>query len=197
MTAAMNKPFSQACENNKQPILDIIQPLFEPCRSILEIGSGTGQHAVHFARAMPQLRWQCADQAEYLAGISQWLEESQLTNLLPVQEFEVNTSAWPKGEFDAVYSANTLHIMSWNAVQRLFDRLAEEMPADSLLVIYGPFNYNGAYTSESNASFDQWLKARDMQSGIRDFEAVTLLASVAGYELLDDHTMPAKNLLLC
>ncbi|MBD2857640.1 DUF938 domain-containing protein [Spongiibacter sp. KMU-158] len=191
------KPFSQACENNKQPILDVIRPLFQGSKSILEIGSGTGQHAVFFAEAMPHLQWQCADQAEYLAGIQQWLDDASLANISAPQTFEVNSSAWPSGNFDGVFSANTLHIMSWASVQVLFQRLGENMPEDSLLAIYGPFNYQGKFTSDSNAQFDQWLKSRDPQSGIRDFEAVCEQAETAGYSLLNDHAMPANNRLLC
>lgn len=193
----MNKPFSQACENNQQPILDIIGPLFKSSRNILEIGSGTGQHAVFFAKAMPHLQWQCADQAEYLPGIQQWLAEAALSNVGEPVIFEVNHSPWPEGEFDGVFSANTLHIMSWESVLRLFKRLGQHMPEQSRLAIYGPFNYGGHYTSDSNARFDQWLKARDPLSGIRDFEAVVELASQAGYALLDDRAMPANNRLLC
>ncbi len=192
----MQKPFSQACENNKAPILAIIKPLFQDRQSILEIGSGTGQHAVFFSAAMPHLRWQCADQAEYLPGINQWLQEANSAQLATPVEFEVNASPWPAGEFDAVFSANTLHIMSWPSVQRLFKRLGEQLPEDSLLCVYGPFNYEGEFTSDSNAQFDLWLKSRDPASGIRDFEAVNQLASDAGYELLSDNAMPANNRLL-
>ncbi|MGB1905954.1 MAG: DUF938 domain-containing protein [Spongiibacter sp.] len=191
----MEKPFSQACENNKTPILEQLLPALQDSRSVLEIGSGTGQHAVHFAAAMPHLQWQCCDQRPYLDGIRQWIADSHLSNLLPPQEFEVNHSPWPSGEFDTVYSANTLHIMSWPSVERLFARLAEQ-PGITRLCIYGPFNYHGDFTSDSNASFDRWLKDRDPLSGIRDMEAVNALAAEAGYTLHRDYAMPANNRLV-
>lgn len=191
----MEKPFSQACENNKGPILDHLRSTLQHSRSVMEIGSGTGQHAVHFAAALPHLQWQCCDQAPYLEGIRRWIVDSALPNLPPPQEFEVNRSPWPKGDFDALYSANTLHIMDWPSVVRLFARLSLQGDIKQLC-IYGPFNYRGEYTSASNAQFDQSLKARDPGSGIRDFEAVDALAVEAGFTLRHDHAMPANNRLL-
>ncbi len=192
----MEKPYSQACENNKQPIFNALQTLLGDVNSVLEVGSGTGQHAVHFARQWPQLRWQCCDQADYLPGIRQWLDEAKLNNLPPPQCFEINSSPWPEGEFQALYSANTLHIMSWSSVQRLFARIADEGQQLQWLWFYGPFNYGGKYTSASNAQFDQWLKSRDPQSGIRDAEAVNTLAENAGFRLHSDCALPANNRLL-
>ncbi|MBM7424521.1 DUF938 domain-containing protein [Spongiibacter marinus] len=192
----MQKPYSQACENNKLPIFSTLQPILNTLKSVVEIGSGTGQHAVHVARLHPQLQWQCCDQAEYLPGIQQWLDEAKLDNLPAPQPFEVNSSPWPSGDFQALYSANTLHIMSWASVERLFARIAEHGADLQWLFIYGPFNYLGQFTSASNAEFDQWLKSRDPMSGIRDAEAVSGLAAKAGFALHSDCEMPANNRLL-
>lgn len=192
----MNKPFSQACENNKRPILEVLIDAFADRRRVLEIGSGTGQHAVYFAEEMPQLQWQASDIKEHLAGIEQWRAAAGLANLPPAVEFDVNSGRWPCADVDAVFSANTLHIMSWPEVKTAFGLLHSHLPAGSKLCIYGPFNYHGRYTSDSNARFDDWLRTRDPHSGIRDFEKVDALAKAAGFALREDFAMPANNRLL-
>lgn len=165
---------------------------FADRRQVLEIGSGTGQHAVYFAAALPHLRWQSSDRAENLPGIRAWLDEAALPNTPPPLEFDVGR-AWPRGPFDAVFSANTLHIMAWPEVERLFTRLPAITSDDAVLAIYGPFNDQGRYSSDSNAGFDQWLKARGAHMAIRDAEAVDALAVAAGFGLLADIAMPASN----
>lgn len=192
----MEKPFSQACENNKRPILDGLLPVMKQVDSVLEVGCGTGQHAVFFAEHMPWLRWQSCDQPEYLPGARLWIDEASLDNLPAPLPFEVNALPWPEGQFKALYSANTLHIMSWASVERFFARLRDEQPSLEWLCIYGPFNYNGAFTSPSNAEFDAFLKQRDPLSGIRDIEDVDAQASAAGFTLQHDHALPANNRLL-
>lgn len=191
----MEKPFSQACENNKQPILDIISPVFSRHDCVLEIGSGTGQHAVFFARHMPHLRWQCSDQTEYLPGIRAWIEDAGLNNLEAPLTIDV-TMPWPVTQVPAVFSANTVHIMHWPQVEAFFEGLRNHLGKDGDFCLYGPFNYQGSYTSDSNARFDQWLKQRDPEMGIRDIDAITALAEGAALTLLEDHTMPANNRLL-
>ncbi len=197
-----DKPFSQACERNRDPILDVLRMHFADRKHVLEIGSGTGQHAVHFAAAMPWLTWQCSDRTDNVPGIRQWLDESGLPNTPPVIELDVATFAATDERaalacVDAVFSANTLHIMSWLDVEACFGVVATVLEkrdtASGLLAVYGPFNYGGAHTSESNRNFDDWLKARDPQSGIRDFEAVDMLARGIGLQLIDDIVMPANN----
>jgi len=246
--AAMTaKPFSSACERNRDPILAVLHQHFAACRRVLEIGSGTGQHAVHFAAAMPWLTWQCSDVADNLPGIRSWLDEAGLANTPAPIELEVARGPWPvadgrapdppsapaprpRGEansgIDAVFSANTLHIMGWAEVEAFFAGVGrvlresgEKHPSSALrapalraparargegsgdaggerggvLAVYGPFNYGGGYSSDSNRDFDGWLKARDPRSGIRDFEAVDALARGIGLRLLDDVAMPANN----
>ena len=159
---------------------------------MLEIGSGTGQHAVHFAAALPHLVWQTSELEANLEGIRLWLGEATLQNLPPPVALDV-TGTWPDSRFDAVFTANTLHIMSWPNVQMLFAALPKVLTADAVLAVYGPFNYNGRFTSPSNASFDEWLKQRSAESGIRDFAAVDELARSVGLSLVEDRAMPANN----
>jgi hypothetical protein len=192
----IDKPFSNACENNKEPILQVIRTVFtRPC-TVWEIGSGTGQHACHFARHLPHVQWQPTDRAENLPGIRKWCEEASLSNLTPPLVLDVTDAAWPCEVLDAVFTANTLHIMSWAKVQLFFARLAEYLSQDAPVCIYGPFNYGGAYTSHSNAQFDQALKDYDPLSGIRDYEEVVVLAESNGMGLVSDNAMPSNNRLL-
>lgn len=164
---------------------------------VLEIGSGTGQHAVFFGARLPQLSWQTSDMAANHAGILAWLEEAGLTNVHPPIELDVReTEHWPDARFDAVFSANAVHIMGWDAVQAMFEGLGRVMEAGARLALYGPFNYGGEYTSESNARFDQWLKGRDPASGIRNFEDLNALARAQGMQPARDHAMPANNRIL-
>ncbi len=191
-------PHSPACDRNREPILDVLRTHFAQRRQALEIGSGTGQHAVFFAAAMPWLRWQCSDRAENLPGIRLWLDGAALPNTPAPGELDVATGPWPRspapdGRFDAAFSANTLHIMGWPQVEAFFAGLDDVLATDATLVVYGPFNYGGQYTSDSNRDFDGWLKARDPQSAIRDFEAVDALASRIGLRLVEDIAMPANN----
>jgi cyclopropane fatty-acyl-phospholipid synthase-like methyltransferase len=187
-----DKPYSPSCDRNREPILAVLRDHFMDRRRVLEIGSGTGQHAVFFANALPHVIWQASDRRENLAGIRAWLDEAALPNTPTPLELDVN-EAWPRQRYDAVFSANILHIMSWTEVERLFAGLGEIMIEEGKLVIYGPFNCRGQYTSESNAAFDVWLKARGDHQGIRDFESVAALAGEIGLELLEDRAMPANN----
>lgn len=191
----MNKPYSQACENNKPYILPLLTESFKQCKSVLEIGSGTGQHAVHFAQHLPWLTWQTSDVLPNHPGINQWLSECPVDNVLTPIALDLN-SPWPVNTVDAIYTANTLHIVSWTLVQKFFTGVAEHLNPNGMLCIYGPFNYQGKYTSDSNANFDLWLKQRDRNSAIRDFEAIIGLANHTELSLVDDHAMPANNRLL-
>ncbi|MEJ2687738.1 MAG: DUF938 domain-containing protein [Gammaproteobacteria bacterium] len=190
------KPFSEACEQNKEPILEVLKTELAASRRVLEIGSGTGQHAVHFARHLPHLRWQTSDLPDGHEGIRAWLSEAGLGNVDPPLALDVAHGAWPAAHYDAVFTANTTHIMGWQEVQALFAGLNGVLEAGGLFVLYGPVNYEGRYTSASNARFDQWLKARDPRSAIRDFEAMDALATAAGMRLSADYAMPANNHLL-
>jgi cyclopropane fatty-acyl-phospholipid synthase-like methyltransferase len=188
----MQRTFSQACENNKDAILEVIEPLFSHVGKVLEVGSGTGQHAVYFAKKMPHLIWQPADQQDYIAGIQSWLDEASLPNILSPLVLDVK-NPWPLESVPAIFSANTVHIMSWKEVEMFFSAIKTTLESGGLFCLYGPFNYQGCYTSESNARFDQWLLQRNPLSAIRDFEAIDQLAVKSGLSLVADHAMPANN----
>ncbi len=201
----MEKPFSPSCERNQGPILDVLRRHLGGVRNVLEIGSGSGQHALHFAAAMPWLGWQTSDAASGLAGIRLWLDEAGLANTPPpialqavAQPTPHFAPAVPAGlpPFDAVFTANTLHIMGWPDVQALFASLPSILAKHGLLIVYGPFNEEGRFSSDSNRDFEGWLKARDPRSGIRDIEAVDDLAEGIGLHLIDDVAMPANNRML-
>ncbi|QPK63606.1 DUF938 domain-containing protein [Methylomonas sp. LL1] len=192
----IEKPFSQASENNKQAILEIIKEVFCQPTTVWEIGSGTGQHACHFAANLPHVRWQATDRQDNIPGIRLWLDQAQLSNLEPPLMLDVCDTAWPCRAIDGLFTANTLHIMSWDEVRILFERLDRYLRVGASVCFYGPFNYHGTYTSESNARFDQWLKSRNPLSGIRHFEDVVALASAIDLDLQADHAMPANNRLL-
>jgi cyclopropane fatty-acyl-phospholipid synthase-like methyltransferase len=187
------KPFSEACEQNKLPILAVISKYFDDADNILEIGSGTGQHAVFFAKQLPHLQWHCSDMPEYHNGIKQWLADYKDNNISGPYVLDVTDSSWPTGEFDGVFSANTAHIMSWHAVQQMFAGVSKILKKDGYFCLYGPFNYAGRYTSPSNEQFDHYLKARDPLSGIRDIDDLLKLAKQVSLELVNDHEMPVNN----
>jgi cyclopropane fatty-acyl-phospholipid synthase-like methyltransferase len=192
-------PFSEACERNKGPILDVLRRHLGATRGIvLEVGAGTGQHAVHLARHLPELTWQPTEQAAHLAKLSARIGAEKVPNLLLPLELEVSQPEWPCGSdgADAVYSANTFHIMSWPQVQAFFRGVGRALRSEGWLLVYGPFRYAGQYTSHSNHAFDESLRARDPASGIRDFEAVDELAAAQGLRLVEDTAMPANNQLL-
>jgi len=189
----IDKPYAESCEQNRAPILAVLREVFADRRHVLEIGSGTGQHAVYFAPELPHLTWQTADVPAHHAGIRLWLEDAALPNVRPPLALDANDTAWHGDRYDAVFSANTLHIMSWAEVELCFAGIGAVLEADGVLAIYGPFNYDGKFTSDSNARFDAWLKARDPASGVRDFEAVNALAAAQGLVLTRDVAMPANN----
>jgi cyclopropane fatty-acyl-phospholipid synthase-like methyltransferase len=184
---------SEACERNKQPILSVLQRELAHSSHVLEIGSGTGQHAVHFAAHMPSLVWQPTEVADNLPSLAERVRREGPPNLAAPRELDVRTRPWRVPEADALFSANTLHIMSWSSVQAFFDGVGQILPGGGVLCVYGPFRFAGAYTSESNAAFDRFLKERDPHSGIRDFEALDALARAQQLDFAADHDMPANN----
>ena len=192
----MTKPFSQACENNKKPILNILRHVFEEKTQVLEIGSGTGQHAVFFARNLPFLTWQTSDLLINHEGINQWIDDNNSLNIRRPLVLDLAIVQPFSDKTDAIFTANTLHIISWNLVQNFFNIVKNNLSENGVLCIYGPFKYQGKYTSESNANFDLWLKSRNELSGIRDFEAIGELATSAGLSLSEDIEMPVNNRIL-
>lgn len=193
MSAAVpEKPFAPAAERNAEPILGVLREAFADVKKVLEIGSGTGQHAVHFARAMPWLQWQCSDVPAYLPGIQAWLDEAALPNTPAALTLDVSGS-WPELSVDGVFSANTLHIMSWPEVEACLLGLDKVLAAQATVVIYGPFKRNGQHTADSNAAFEQSLRAQDPSRGIRDVEAIDVLMQQVGLQRTGEVAMPANN----
>lgn len=188
-----SKPFSQACENNKGPILEVLREVFARPARVVEIGSGTGQHAVHFGTHLPHLVWQPTDVADNLPGIRAWLAEAGLGNVREPLELDVAAAPWPVAAADGAFSANTAHIMAWEEVAGMFRGLGALLPPGAAFCLYGPFAYGGSHTSASNARFDDQLRSRDPRMGIRDLSDLEPAAGAAGFRLEADHAMPANN----
>lgn len=192
-----DKPFSQACENNKGPILEKLVDLFNQPGTVLEIGTGTGQHAVHFARHLPHLTWQPSDHPRNACLCLPWLEEVALANINPPLALDVMTGDWSRlPAIQGVYSANTAHIMAWEEVEAMFAGIGRILPDNGLFCLYGPFRYNGQHTSESNERFDRSLGMQAAHMGIRDMEDLKQLGETNGLSLQEDFAMPANNRLL-
>lgn len=196
MNSYSDLPFSQACENNKTAIQTLLQQAFAHCSRVLEIGSGTGQHALHFAKHLPHLYWQASDQPIYLSALAERIRRAALPNLPCPLQLDICVDGAPTTPADGLFTANTLHIMPWPVVEHFFSRLTELTAARASLCIYGPFNYNGQFSSASNQAFDASLKSRDPAMGIRGIEQVLVLAARQGFSLHQDFAMPANNRLL-
>jgi hypothetical protein len=188
-----DKPFSQACENNKQPILECITGIFTSPGTILEIGTGTGQHAVHFASALPHLVWQPSDRPGATGHCLGRFKEAALANLLPPVSLDVASESWPIESPDGAYSANTAHIMAWEEVEAMFAGLGKRLATGMPFCLYGPFSYGGSHTSDSNRQFDHHLRFQAPHMGIRDMDDLLKLADKVGFRLESDHEMPANN----
>ena len=194
-------PFSQACENNKQPILEVLQTELQGFNHVLEVGSGTGRHSVHFAPNLPDIQWQTSDVISNHRHIVAWHTAYPAPNLYSPLAFDLAHDSVPVNDYlnlpyDAMFTANTLHIISWPLVERLFALTDEALPTDGKLIIYGPFNEHGKYTSEGNQRFDAMLRAGNPDSGIRDKEDIVSLANAHYLQLSQTYAMPANNQLL-
>ena len=191
----LNKPYSESCDQNREPIGQVLEQFVAGRKSVLEIGSGTGQHAVYFANKFPFLVWQTSDLVVNHPAIQAWIDDSHLDNVLAPIELD-STDKWPVRQYDILYSANTVHIMSSHAAEKLLTNIPGCMHENSVFLLYGPFNYQGKYTSNSNARFDSWLKQRDSDSGIKNFEWLKDIGQHSGLKCLHDFEMPANNRLL-
>ena len=187
------KPFSEACVRNREPILEVLQQWFLGPGVALEIGAGTGQHAVYFAERLPHLTWVATDREENHAGIRSWLDEAQLPNLRGPAALDVSADSWPIEAARYAFSANTAHIMSWPEVERMFAGVARRLESSGAFCLYGPFNRDGQYTAESNRTFDESLRARDPRMGLRNDRDLFDLAQRCGLAFAADYSMPAKN----
>ena len=188
-----DKPFSAYAERNGAPILSVLQGEFANCTKVLEIGSGTGQHAVRFAKALPFLQWQSSDRDENLSGINAWVEDAGLTNLLPPLLMDVLVADVPSGFCDAVYSANTAHIMSIEAVQKMFALVAKALSDGGVFCLYGPFRQEGEFNTPSNAAFHQTLRSQNPEMGIRHLESLDDYAREHDMARVRLYAMPANN----
>jgi len=184
---------SEACERNKGPILAVLREELAGTTRVLEVGSGTGQHAVHFAAGLPQLVWQPSELAAALPPLAERIRLEGGANLRAPLALDVRDDPWPLAAVDAVFSANTLHIMAWSAVREFFRGVGAVLAPCGVLCVYGPFRFEGRHTSDSNAAFDQYLRERDPASGVRDFEALDAEAQARGLRLTANRAMPANN----
>lgn len=184
---------SPACERNRDPILEVLRRVFPAEGLILEIASGTGMHAVHFGRGLPQVRWQPTDrEEEHRASITAWIEDEGVRNVLPPLHLDV-LEAWPVGSADAIFNANMIHISPWECTEALFFGGADVLRPGSPLLTYGPYRFADQPFAPSNARFDESLRARNPSWGIRDAEAIESVADRAGFELKEKIEMPANN----
>ena len=188
--------YSQAAENNKAPIADILGRHLPSNATVLEIGSGTGQHALHMSDTIPGITWLPSEREAVVpilrANLALYGSNNiQLPLLLDLADF-----SWSGDPVDVVYAANVMHIVSESLGERLVQLAAEALKPSGLLMLYGPYKYDGQFTTESNATFDQWLKDRDPASGLRDFGALIATAQCVGLTLTQDYAMPANNQML-
>ncbi|MFT4563849.1 MAG: cyclopropane fatty-acyl-phospholipid synthase-like methyltransferase [Gammaproteobacteria bacterium] len=190
------KPFAPSTDRNKDPILEVLRAHLSNVSELLELGSGTGQHAVHMAAELEHIQWQTSDLPDQHLGMNAWIDDAKLPNVKRPLALDVSQADWPDLTVGAVYTANTAHIMSWGSVCEMFRGTGEVLVAGGLFLIYGPFSYAGSFTSSGNRDFDESLRARDPASGIRDFEALEKLAADNRMTLVDDVDMPANNRLL-
>ncbi|MEH6447525.1 MAG: DUF938 domain-containing protein [Oleispira sp.] len=195
----MTKPFSEACLRNQQPIADALQSLLPTAANVLEIGSGTGQHAVFCAQALPHIKWQTSDLPQHHEGMLKWIEDAALDNVLPPLVLDVD-QPWPDfsvATISHVFTANTVHYIAWESVVNMFTKVSALLPEKGLFVIYGPVNVAGQYTSAGNAGLDEWLKTCvNPLAGIKDIADIEQLARYQGLALIDNLAMPANNRLL-
>jgi len=194
MTAG--KPFSQACENNKPVILEKLAVTFSKPGTVLEIGTGTGQHAVHFARNLSHLTWQPSDHPSNYQLCEPWLNEARLPNINKPLALDVSRKDWQLPPINGVFSANTSHIMAWPEVEAMFRGVSANLQPNEAFCLYGPFNYNGRFTSASNQQFDSHLRQQNPAMGIRDMDDLKRISSENKLTLESDFEMPANNRLL-
>ncbi len=197
MTQPDLRRHAPATARNREAILAILQHELQPGARVLEVGSGTGEHIVHFAQALPQVNWQPTEaDPSQLPSIAAWIEHGQLDNVAAPRAFDAYTDTWPEHEFDAILCINVLHYTPWPTVPALMAGAARALVPGGMLYTYGAYRREGRHTAASNEAFDHWLKARDPRFGVRDLETVEALARSHGLVLTAVHDMPANNLSL-
>jgi len=190
------KPYSESCDQNKDPILAVLKEELADIQTVLEIASGTGQHAVYFSTQLNHLHWITSDLEENHSAIQQWIDDCPDGHVEGPLLIDVNQEHWLDESVCGVFSANSAHIMNWPSVVKMMQGVANTLRKGGIFCLYGPFNYKGDYTSDSNRNFDAWLKERDPDSGIREFEKLNYLAYENNMILKKDYEMPANNRLL-
>lgn len=188
--------YSEAAERNKKPIYQVLKKYLAADTRLLEIGTGTAQHAIYMATKLQNVQWICSDRRIHLEDIEKSLKKHQIKNLHGPLNVEIGIDDFPKGSFDYVYTANTLHIMSWKENKAFFKLLGKRLREGALVFIYGPFNFEGEFSSPSNKQFDEMLRSRDPHSGIRNFEDILANMTKFGFKFLENHQMPANNNIL-
>lgn len=192
----MSKVINQACERNKAAILNVLQAQLIGDETILEIGSGTGQHAVYFGTHLPKTTWLTSDLAVNHNVINSWITATKISNVHSPLTLDVDNSTWPVIDCTGAFTANTLHILTWKQVVKLFHHIEKQLKSGMCFYIYGPFNYDGEYTSPGNQAFDQQLKAENPNHGLRDLNEIKALAQQTGFEFIENIHMPANNMIL-
>lgn len=189
----IERPYAEATARNSEAILGAIGAEFRDLESILEIGSGTGQHAVFFCQAMHHLVWQTSDVPGNHGGIRAWLADASLSNVLEPLALDVLNAELPHERYDGVFSANTAHIMNPEAVEEMFTLVAAVLQDSGVFVLYGPFRQGGRFNTPSNADFHRSLRQRDPGMGIRHLEELDRLAQRGGMRRVRLYAMPANN----
>jgi len=188
------KRHAPATARNREPIREVLARELPRQGTVLEIASGSGEHATYFARAFPELAWQPSDGSEAaLASIAAWRAEAQLPNLRAPVALDVTAASWPVTHADAILCINMIHIAPWEATLGLFAGAARVLPAGALLYLYGPYRFGGAFTADSNAEFDRSLRSRDPRWGVRDVDELEAAARPHGFVLRETIAMPANN----
>ena len=190
------KPNAPAAERNAAAILEVLRTELDEAKTVLEIGSGTGQHAVAFGRALPHLTWQTSDLDDNRPAIRSWIADGGPANVLAPLSLDVMTNTVPADQYDAVFSANTAHIMSYTAVERMFELVAMTLRNSGRFCLYGPFREAGEFNSESNAAFHRSLVATNPDMGIRHLEDLDQWATAGAMLRMRRYAMPANNLLV-
>jgi len=192
----MKKIVKPWCERNSKPILKVLKKYLKTTTRLLEVGSGNAQHAVYFASSLSHLTWITSELPLHHEQIGLWLKDSPAKNLQGPLSFEIGVNAFPATDIDAIFSANTFHIMPWEVVKKLIKQAGTNLNDDSLFLVYGPFQYNGKFTSKSNEEFHHKLRQNASHQGIREFKDVHAQFLKRGFTLVDDISMPAFNQIL-
>jgi cyclopropane fatty-acyl-phospholipid synthase-like methyltransferase len=188
-----DRPFAEYAARNAAPILEILQREFRNSSRVLEIGSGTGQHAVTFAAALDHLQWQTSDLDENHGGIRAWVDNAGLDNVSAPLSMDVREASVNESAYDAAFSSNTAHIMGIDAVEKMFSLIGKALHDGGVFCLYGPFRRDGAFNTQSNADFDANLRERDPVMGIRHIETLDDFAAAAGLKRTRFYAVPSNN----